>query len=224
MPAFGRFNKFPFRFGGGKSAHEQVHESLLSSYSKVLDTSPDGVVDSEAYAEAACLAMVWTAGRRAAGQLQPSRMLDWLEPYEEILHTRPAPGDTDAERRRAVAGKFKALTNNAEPDILAACSAILGLNIEGVSYLDGADVTSYQPDINPGPPGLEWYSDALVVRVQVNNIGITSAAYDRKVALLEEMLDGLAPAWMTFEVYRWDTEAGAEGFFLDISMLDEVGL
>lgn len=224
MPGFGRFNKFPFRFGGGKSSHEQIHEALLSSYSKVLDTSPDGVVDSEAYAEAACLAMVWTAGLRAANQLQPMRMLDWLEPYEKILLTRPAPGDTDATRRRAVAGKFKALTSNAEPDILAACSAILGLNIVGVSYLTGSDVTTYQPNVNPGPPGFDWYSDALVVRVEVNNVGITQSAYDRKVAQVEEMLDGMAPSWMRFEVYRWDTDGTDFGFYLDLSMLDEVGL
>ena len=224
MPGLGRFNKFPLRFGGGKSAHEQIHEALLSSYSKVLDTSPDGVVDSEAYAEAACLAMVWTAGRRAANQLQPMRMLDWLEPYEQILLTRPAPGDTDATRRRAVAGKFKALTSNAEPDILAACSAILGVNIVGVSYLEDPDVTEYQPVINPGPPGFEWYSDALVVRVEVNNIGITQSAYDRKVARVEEMLSSMLPAWMRFEVFRWDTDGSESGFYLDLSMLDEVGL
>lgn len=224
MAGFGRFNKFPFRFGGGKTSHEQIHESLLSSYSKILDTSPDGVVDSEAYAEAACLAMVWTAGRRAANQLQPKRMLDWLEPYEQILHTRPAPGDTDAERRRSVAGKFKALTNNAESDILAACSAILGINIVDVTYLGTGEITEYHPSINPGPPGAEWYSDALVVRVEVNNIGITQSAFDRKVAKVEEMLDSMLPAWMQSEVYRWDTEGVDEGFILDVSMLDEVGL
>jgi hypothetical protein len=222
--AFGRFNKFPFRFGGGKSAHEQVHEALLASYAKVLDTSPDGVVDSEAYAEAACLAMVWAAGRRAGNQLQPTRMTDWLEPWESILLTRPAPGDTDAERRRSVAGKFRVLTNNAEPDIFAACSAILGINIVDVSYLSGADVTEYYPAINPGPPGAEWYSDALTVRVQVNNVGITSSAYDRKVAKLEEMLDGMLPTWMRSEVFRWDTEGVEDGFILDVSTLDEVGL
>lgn len=222
--AFGRFGQFPFRFGGGKRPRELAHEALLDGYRKVLDVSPDQLTDSEAFAEAAVLAMVWVAGKRAANQGQPLKMLEWLEPFEQAMQVRPAPGDSDFQRRETLAGKFIALIGNAEPDILAAATQALGVNIVGVSYLTDAEAVTYIPGINPGPPGLDWFSQRCICFVEVNSYGLTSAQYDAKVDRLKRLLDALLPAWMGFYVYRFDVEGADEGFILDVSLLDEVGL
>jgi hypothetical protein len=221
---FGRHNPFPFRFGGGQRAKELAHEALVEAYAPVLDVSEAQIAESEACAEAACLAMVWASGKRAANQAIPAKMLEWVEQYEQILLTHPGPRDHDHQRRAEIAAKFRALIGNAEPDIYEACSLILGINIVDVHYLDVGDCTVYLPGINPGPPGLEWMSQTAVARVQVNGDSLTQEQYDAKVEKLAGLLESLLPVWMQYQVFRWDSDGVSSGFVLGISMLGEVAL
>lgn len=220
----GRFNPCPLRIGGGKRSIELAHESLLGAYRPVLDVAPEQLAESEAYAEAAVLAMVWASGRRAANQAIPTRMLEWVEEYEQIVLTHPGTYDSDHQRRAEIAAKFRSLVANAEGDIYEACSLILGINIEDVTYLDDSEATTYLPGINPGPPGIEWMSQRAIARVEVNSASLTEAEYTRKVEKLVALLDALLPAWMGFDVFRLDNDGAEDGFFLDVSLLDEVGL
>lgn len=221
---FGKYGHWPFRFGGGKRPRELVRDTLLDAYRPVLDVSDEQLAESEAYAEAACLAMIWVAGKRAANQGQPLRMLDWLASYEQAMQMHPGPGDSDFQRRAELAAKFVALTGNAERDILAAVSSVMGINIVSVVYLDDTECTTYLPSINPGPPQLEWFSQRCIAFVEVTGSGLTGQQYTARVSKLEETLEGILPAWMGYQVARFDEFGSGSGFYLDISLLDEVGL
>lgn len=222
--SFGRFGQWPFRLGGGKGPRELVHDSLLEQYSKVLDVSGDQLTDSEVYAEAALLSLVWVAGKRASLQGLPLATVDWIEAFEAILKITPLPNDTEPERRNAISARFVSLLGNSELDIREACSRLLGLSLNDVKYLTDAQATTYLPGLNPGPPGLEWFSQRAIVFVLVNKNGLTSLQYSLKIAKLENMLENLLPAWMSFSVARQDHVGVGTGFFLDLSLLDEVGL
>ena len=168
--------------------------------------------------------MVWIAGKRAANQAQPLKMLDWLESYEQAMQLRPGLGDSDAQRRAELAAKFVALTGNAERDILAAVSQVMGINIVQVYYLDDSEATTYLPGINPGPPHLDWFSQRCIAFVEVTAAGLTGDQFDKRVAKLAETLESILPTWMAYDIARFDDLGSGSGFYLDHSLLDEVGL
>lgn len=224
MAGFGRFNPWPFQFGGGKRPIEVVHEALVDAYSPVLDMSQDTFADIEAHAEATVLSGTWIAGARLQGQAVPATMLEALPDWEKITKLRPSADDSDSDRRAELTGKIRGLFNNAEPDISEACAEVLGDNFVACHYVSESDAMTYWPGIAPGPAGRPWSSARCIVLVEATKGTLTSADYSRKVGRLERLLDDMLPSWMAFCVFRRDSLSGVAGFFLDVSMLDEVGL
>jgi hypothetical protein len=224
MAGFGRFNPWPFQFGGGKRPIEVIHEALVDAYSPVLDMSQDTFADIEAHAEATVLAGTWVAGARLRNQAVPATMVEALPEWEQITKLRPAADDSDDDRRAELAGKIRGLFNNAEPDISEACAEVLGSNFVACHYVSESEAMTYWPGMAPGPATQPWSSARCIVLVEATKGALSSDAYSRKVGRLERLLDDMLPAWMTFCVFRHDELSGVAGFYLDESMLDEVGL
>lgn len=228
--AFGAYGPFPIRFGGGKRPIETEHEALLETYKSVFDIerggedSGKGLPWVEAYAEAAVLGIMWAGSQRGANQRTPLKLLEGLPVWEEACGLTPGVNDPLTERRAEVAAKFRSFGNNAEPDIRDVCVAMMGSNFVELSWVSDADDVTYWPGFNPGPPGLEWFSRRCIAFVEVTKTGLTQDAFDRKVGKLAQVLDSFLPAWMTFEIFTVDTNGTDEGFILDYSSLDEVGL
>jgi hypothetical protein len=224
MPGFGRFNPFPFRFGGGKRAIELAHEALVVAYSQNTDTSDETIQGLEAYAEARVISQAWVASKRLGNQMVPTKMLENLPIWESVCRLQADASDSDQERRAELSGKLRGLINNAEPDIRDACIEVLGPAFVDVVYTQEADEMTYWPGVNPGMPITPWTSNVCMAWVEVTKVGMNQDVFERRVGRLMRMLDDLLPVWMGFNFFTTDTNGTDEGFILDVSLLDEAGL
>ena len=224
MARFGCYNPFPFRFGGGKRPIEIVHETLLESYAPVLNVEEGGLAFSESYAEAKLLSNIMVASERLKNQAIPSKALEAVPDFERMMRIQPLSTATDNDRRDEIAGKLRGLFNNAEPDIRDACSKLLGENFVQIHYVDESSAMTYWPGVQPGQPAMPWASWRALVLVEAQKLRLTSDQYSEKVGRCARMLDNMLPAWMGFDIFRYDEVGGVDGFYLDESLLDEVGL
>lgn len=199
MAGFGR-NPYPKRFGGGKRYHEVELEALLDLLAPGWDVEENSALYAEVYAEALAVAMIWTLNRRHANQGIPERMLEALTTWEAACRLRPSPKDTMQARRRAVAGRLRGLAGNTLNDIYDALAKLLGRAFDGLATVPEALATTYWPGINPGPPGYEWSSNRVRVAVKIIKSRLTEAEYVSLRSKAFDLLDGLAPDWMTFTI------------------------
>lgn len=182
------------------------------------------IVAVEAAAEAAAVAMIWAAGERLSNQSQALKMIEALPVWEEACGLQPGAKDSARERRDALAAKFRGYGGNTESDIRGICSASMGSAFVALHHVPAAEATSYWPGINPGPPGYEWMSNFSLVLAQVTKSGLGDAEFRRRVNKMTATVDEVLDSECTFDWFRWDTDGTEEGFFLDVSELDEVGL
>lgn len=215
---FGRKNPFPLTFGGGESTIDVVHEALLDAYAPGWDVSDEGDKTAEAYMQALAVTFIWTANRRMANQAQPLKMIEALTLWEEATRLRPTVNDRPRDRRRRLAAKMRGLVSSTLADIEGACVELLGPNFVALHTTAPEAEIVYWPGQNPGPPGFEWSSNRCAIHVEVSRSGMTSSAFDAAVGELERLLDGMVPAWMTF---NWHT---GMGFAVGVSSLGEDAL
>src|SRR5689334_12791594 len=161
---FGRTNPFPFRFGGGESTLDVLHEALLDAYAPGWDVSDDAEKAAEAYMQALAVTFLWVANRRLGNQGQPLKMIEFLTTWEEATGLRPAARDRPIERRRRLAAKLRGLVNNTLSDIQAACQELLGPAFVALRTTAPDDEIVYWPGQNPGPPGFEWSSNRCTLQ------------------------------------------------------------
>ena len=204
---FGRKNPFPFSFGGGESTLDVLHEALLDAYAPGWDVSDDTEKAAEAYMQALAVTFIWVANRRLAHQGQPLKMIEFLTMWEEATGLRPSAKDRPIDRRRRLAAKLRGLINSTLSDIEGACRELLGANCIALHPTAPADEIVYWPGQNPGPPGFEWSSNRCVLHVEVTKSGLSDEEFDAAMGELDRLLDGMVPAWMTF---NWYTSSGFE--------------
>ena len=211
MAGFGKSNPFPRSFGGDTRASEYEERALARSFSRDGFSVAEGTVKSaEAYAYAGAIGNIWSVNERLRGNDIPERMLETLPTYEEILKTKPAAEDTDIERRAAVSAKLRGISGQAtSEDIEEVCRALLGSAFEGLRKVEAAQEFSYWPGMNPGPPGFEWTSNRAFIGIAVRRDGRSDAAWQRVIALLQDILHTLLPSWEIFDIGTDD-----EGFFV----------
>lgn len=77
------------------------------------------------------------------------------------------------------------------------CRSIAGATFIGFAFVPNNSVTEYVPGINPGPPGLEEWTNRFTVAVHLRPDVSVDAVLIRR---LEEALRTQAPAWMSFVV------------------------
>lgn len=215
---FGRKNPFPFRFGGGESTLDTLHEALLNQYAPGWDVDDETEKNAEAYAQALAVTFVWVANRRLANQGQARKMFEFLPVWEQACGLRPALGDRDIDRRRRLAARLRGTATNTLSDVEDACRSLLGANFEQIDVTATPDEVIFWPAELPGPPGFEWCSNRLTLRVRVNKQGLTDGEFDALMGELDRLLGGVLPAWMTYDWY-----VGA-GFFIGVSNLGEDAL
>ena len=210
MIGFGWTNPFPFTFGGGSSTKQVVRKAILSGLSFFLDPS-DTANYAETAGEAALIALIWSSNKRLSNQGVPTRMLENLAVWEESTRLRPTPKDTAPERRARLAGKMRSQLNNAIVDIEEMAEKVLGINYESVIQVDTADVISYWPGVNPGPPGYEWSSNYAHIAIKMNRNNLTDNQFLDKRDHLHRQLHKFIPSWMTFEIGTGDSFVAASG-------------
>jgi hypothetical protein len=220
MAAFGE-NCFPRRFGGGIRPHTLETRAVARSFQRDGFKVSEGTARAgEAFAYGRAVAVVWACNERLRGSEQPSRMLETLPTWEEILRTRPESGDSDNARRNVVAAKLRALAGQAtSEDIEDVCTVLMGSAFEGLARVDPADVYSYWPGMNPGPPGYEWTSNRLTLGILVRQGTRSDAVWDRLIQQLGSLLQTLLPGWEVFEI---GTDDG--GFVCDVGLPGETFL
>lgn len=206
MAGFGKTNGFPRRFGGGTRARTYEERALVRSFTKDgFAVTPGSAKAAEAYAFSGAVSCIWAVNERLRGNDIPSRLLETLPTYEEILRTRPASEDTDIARRAAVAAKLRGISGQAtSDDIEGVCRALLGDAFEGIRTVEEAQEYSYWPGMNPGPPGFEWTSNRAVIGIAVRQDGRSDAAWQRVIANLRDLLQTLLPAWEVFVIGQDD--------------------
>jgi hypothetical protein len=202
MAGFGKNNGFPRRFGGGPRYRSYEERALARAFAKDGFSVARGTTKAaEAYAYAGGIANIWAVNERLRGADVPSRMLETLPVYEEILRTRPASEDTDNARRQAVAARLRGISGQATTeDIESVCRELLGNAFEGLRKVDPDAVYSYWPGINPGPPGFEWTSNLGIIGIAVRQDSRSDAAWNRVMSQLRDLLHTLLPGWEVFDI------------------------
>ena len=205
----------PKRYGGGYPLVATLTDSLNSARGSAYDVSVDSNVWPESHAAARCLAAAWEQNARLALQGDPTRVTDFLARWEAIFGVRPAAEDTAAARRGRLAAHFRGLGGPTATTITDACAALLGDLFVGVEYTTLADATAHWPAT--GEP-TKWTSTAAHVVVRVEQPArVYDADFYRRMGQLVQMLDGLMPAWVTFD---WAIVSAVNGFYLDQPNLD----
>jgi hypothetical protein len=217
-------NSCPLEVGEPICWEEQLRVTLSDAYSPVFDVTDGTIAAIELEAEAACVAMIWAASDRLANQSQALRMIEALPIWEQACGVNPGPRESARERRNALAAKFRGYSGNTESDIRGVCSAAMGSNFVALHHVPEAEVYAYWPGMNPGPPGFEWMTNRCLVLSQVTKSGLSDDEFLRRVRKMTDTVDTILAGDCVFDWFRWDTDGVDEGFFLDISNLDEVGL
>ena len=217
MPTFGGMSPSPIRYGGGIPSLQRIIESLASQLGTAYDTEDtDGIVYLELMAEARCIQAMWSQNARMANQWQAARMTDFLERWERIYKIPVFFSDTLVERRARVGVAQARVGRSDGPAVYDVCSTILGTAFVAIVHTTSAAAVVWTPTGWPmGSHGTtNWYSTVAHVAVKVTQPSSMSDAefYDRTAALMVA-LDGVLPAWVTFDWYR---EGGfGAGFYLD---------
>lgn len=206
MAGFGKNNSFPRRFGGKPRFRSYEERALARTFQKDgFDVSRGTTKAAEAYAFGGAIANIWAVNERLRGADIPSRMIETLPTYEEILHTRPASEDTDNMRRAAVAARLRGISGQAtKEDIEGVCRELLGNAFEGLRTVAPDAEFSYWPGMNPGPPGFEWTSNRALIGIAVRQDSRTDAAWNRVMSQLRDLLHTLLPGWEVFEIGQDD--------------------
>jgi hypothetical protein len=219
MAAFGSSNPFPRRFGAKRRPNTLERLALEATF--LRETEPTGkplhpTKAAEAYAFGRVVGSIWNISERLRGAEIPSRMIETLPTWEEILRTRPTAEDSDNERRTVVAAKLRGISGQAtSEDIEAVCRTLLGSSFEGLARVDPTEELSYWPVINPGPPGFEWCSNRCSIGILVRRGPQSDGKWARLMSHLHDILETLLPAWEVFEV---GTDDG--GFVCDVGLPD----
>lgn len=184
--------------GGGPDDIDVALAALLEAMRPYLDpTDPAQMAQSNV--EALMIAITWSVNRRLSGMLDPNRMISTLATWEQACGLRPDPTATDTDRRNALAAQFLGFVGNTIANLYAVCTAIAGASFLGF-YLPSANAPSYQPGLNPGPPGWETMSCRAVLGVRLAPVLTSDAAFLTVVRNLNRTLGLVCPAWLGFVV------------------------
>jgi hypothetical protein len=184
--------------GGGPDDIQVAQAALLEVLRPYLEpTDPAQIAQTNG--EALAIAITWAVNRRLAGQLDPNRMIETLPQWEQACGLRPAPTDTDTDRRNALAAQFLGFIGNTISDLYGICVAIAGPTFLGF-YLPTSSAPTYTPGLLPGPPGWETTSCRATIGVRLQPVGSADAEFLDTIRTLTRQLGLACPAWMGFVV------------------------
>ena len=238
---------FPLRLGGkGNRLVGDLYATMQSGRPTVLK-SATGEVDAENMVIARIAACGYRTAQRRVVQRDPARLstlrrtyvdptlgtvtLSMLERWEQILLIVPTADASDFDRRAAVAARVRSVVGNSLAGVTAAAQLILGSWFVSLSSPNIADVIAGNASSlwpggantanRPGQPASvarPWSSGiAKVTLFYTAPASASPALVTRRVNATRDMLDGLLPAWATFDVLPI-TSAG-RGFIVGVSQL-----
>lgn len=230
---FGAYHPYPRRFGGGRPRLRIIHDALNASRGSAIDAQSSTTVawvENMSHARALCFDGYGTNDRLAL-QWDPDRMTDMLPRWETIMKIRPAPNATEYDRRRMVRAKFRRFINASafHSRVHAVLTTEIGEYFGAIEYIDIADAVIHVPDTSypwgTMASGAPWSSNvAKVLVLLIKPEGGSEADFYSVAAKVNTVLDGVLPAWMTFDWYRAPASGAAvsvangpsqAGFYLD---------
>lgn len=228
MPTNGKYAPQPERYGGLGTQRAPTIKILADALGKsrgtAYDSSQGTTVEVENWGLARALWESWETNRRLSFVADPFRMTGTvLARWERMLCIAPEPTATEPERRETVQerfGRFGMLADHQE--IRDRLAASLGPVFVDLFHVTLAEAVVWWPG---GTPNVDapWYSTVCHVVVKTQKpAGYSEADYMAAIALVNDILDPILPAHMTWDWYRngdghtgaWATDTGA-GFFLD---------
>jgi hypothetical protein len=204
--------------GGGPDDIQVAQNALLEALRPYL-TPTDPAQIAQTNGEALAIAITWAVNRRLSGQLDPNRMIETLPQWETACGLRPAPTDTDTDRRNALAAQFLGFVGNTISDLYAICVAVAGPSFLGF-YLPASSAPTYTPGLLPGPPGWEQTSCRATIGVRLQPVGTADAAFLDTIRTLTRQLGLACPAWMTFCLGTDEGGAVVDVATCDLTLLD----
>lgn len=208
--SFGGYHPFPMRFGRARASRlEVIHTSLNAQRGTALDTSDSAkIVWIENLAFARAIDAAWSTNARLSHQWDPERVTDMLSRWEKIMGLAPSPTDSLVTRRAALTKqweRFGGLVNIGR--MSSRLTDILGDIFVSIDFIGSSVANIHVPDNTYpwGTPSVEnpWYSTVMhmLVRTTVPT-GYSEQDYLDIVSKVNPLLDGILPAWMTWNVYR----------------------
>lgn len=204
--------------GGGPDDIEVAQNALLEVLRPYL-AATDPAQIALTNAEATAIAITWAVNRRLSGMLDPHRMIETLPTWEQACGMRPAPTDTDTDRRKALAAQFLGYVGNTIANLSAICTAIGGASFTGL-YVPSANVPTYTPGLNPGPSGRESSSNRPTIGVRLRAVTTTDAGFLSMLRNLNRTLNLVCPAWMTWVVGTDETHMYCDTAVVDRTLLN----
>lgn len=216
MPAFGLYNIFPRRFGGGRSIREQESIALKRAFERDGFDPEHPTKAAEAHALSIVPSIIWACNERLRGAEIPARMIETLPTYEELTRVVVDPNSSDTERRTNVEAKLRGTAGQSTADDIEAVARVLfGASYQGIYRVSEASALTYWIK-NPGPPGKEWSSTRCYVGIAYDRKVYDDALWNRILARARDMFSTLIPAW---EVWFLGHNNGT-GFLPDVSLPD----
>ena len=225
MASYGGVSPYPSRAGGGSQRLQRILESLNKGRGTAYDTTATSNVYVENMAAARILDGMWSVAERMGNQFDPARLTSSLSRYERMMGLTPGANDSDAARRARIAGVRARFGQLASISYLrSTLAAALGAAFVAVETISPSVATSFWPG-GTTSPYTPWSStiDHILIRTTVPT-GWTEGMYQTAVAQVGPAIDGILPAWVTWDVYRPSVAQAsvnvtggpsAAGFFLD---------
>ena len=230
---YGGHHPYPRRFGGGKPRLRVVHDSLNAARGSALDaTNPDTVVWVENMAFARAIVLDgYGVNERLSLQWDPDRTTDMLARWEKIFRTTPSPSATAHERRQAIGRRLRRFVEAASlhsrllrrlrDEVGEVFSAVEYISVDNaVIHVDGGGYPF--GDIVDGAPWSSTVAHILVLLEKPE--GYSEQDFYNAAGKVGPAIDGLIPAWATFDWYRRPASGAAVavsggpsqgGFYLD---------
>lgn len=222
----------PFQLGGGLDEPQKAY-AMLRAAEGIGGSAPNeyGIDGLWRRARALVLAAAGSPYRRAILNAFPHLATDLIPYYERLLGLRPAPGETETDRRNAAAAAWIAKASAAIPDILSTLQAIdsrfsiIPVSDDNHTYShDGRWFGGLDP-LEPafGVPNVSLvagYTTRYILRVRfsVGRVGKLLPSERNALAAANSKLRVLLPPW-------WDwTITTSTGFLCDTSPMDITGL
>lgn len=217
----GNFNPSPITTGAERGHIEEILlDGLLEADGTALAKDVNSVVWAERNAEARALAYLWHLSQRFANQADPDRLTDFLARWERILGLRPTAADTETSRRAKVRAKraldgqpaSRGVVNDLMLTVLGDVYAgiVNTTSAEALGYVPGGATVAGGATLGDGA----WYSTiAHVVILVTQPAGWPDDAFYEAVGQIGQYLDGLLPAWDSWDWIR--DGVGGAGFYLD---------
>jgi hypothetical protein len=232
MPMFGGKTPFPLRFGGGVPRLQRIIESLQVARGPMYSTSPTTAVGVENNALARTLDRDnYGANERMANSFSPyttTAVTGMLPRWEAIFGITPNPSIPEPVRRATLIAAWQRIQGNNDAGGLSSIIAsVLGLPLApgsllvAIVYTDptSGGVSWWPANPNPSPDPnapTPWWSTVANVAIQVQQpSNYTEAQFLTAINQAMATLDGVLPAWVTFNWFTVDTTAGVKGWYFD---------